>query len=247
MKKQLTLKVKPSEAADDNYLKKIVAAEVGCAASEVTGYTTLRRSIDARSRQVFINLSIEAFINEPYHRRQFNKIQFGDVSHAVKKVLIIGAGPAGLFAALQLIGSGIKPIILERGKDVKSRRRDLAVLNKKGIINPESNYCFGEGGAGTYSDGKLYTRSTKRGDVQRILNILVQFGADEKILYEAHPHIGTNKLPQIITAMRNEIIKHGGEILFEHKMVDILIEGDSATGIKAANGNVIYGDAVVLA
>ena len=142
----------------------------------------------------FVNLSIEAFINEPYHHRQFNKINFGDVSHAEKKVIIIGAGPAGLFAALQLIEKGIKPIILERGKDVKSRRRDLAVLNKEGIINPESNYCFGEGGAGTYSDGKLYTRSTKRGDVNRILNLLVQFGADEKILYEAHPHIGTNKL-----------------------------------------------------
>src|SRR6186713_2734516 len=247
MKKQLTLKVKPSEAADDNYLKKIVAVEAGCKVPDITGYSILRKSIDARSRQVYVNLSIEAFIKEPYHHRSFNKIDFGDVSHSKKRVIIIGAGPAGLFASLQLIEKGIKPIILERGKDVKSRRRDLAIMNKKGVVNPESNYCFGEGGAGTYSDGKLYTRSTKRGDVQRILNILVQFGADEKILYEAHPHIGTNKLPQIITAMRNEIIKHGGEILFEHKMVDILIEGDSATGIKAANGNVIYGDAVVLA
>ena len=155
MRKQLTLKVKPSEAADDNYLKKIVAAEAGCTASEITGYTTLRRSIDARSRQVFINLSIEAFISEPYYPLQINKVQFGDVTHSEKKVIIIGAGPAGLFAALQLIEKGIKPIILERGKDVKSRRRDLAVLNKEGIINPESNYCFGEGGAGTYSDGKL--------------------------------------------------------------------------------------------
>src|SRR4030095_9111929 len=138
MKNHLTLKVKPSEATDDNYLKKIVAAEVGCAPSEITGYTTLKRSIDARSRQVFINLSLEAFINEPYHYRQFNKIHFGDVSHAENTVIVIGAGPAGLFAALQIIEKGIKPIILERGKDVKSRRRDLAVLNKEGIINPES-------------------------------------------------------------------------------------------------------------
>src|SRR6188474_2992002 len=223
MKKQLTLKVRPSEAADDDYLKKIVATEVGCAASEVTGYTTLRRSIDARSRQVLINLSIEAFINEPYHHRQFNNVQFGDVSNAEKIVIIIGAGPAGLFAALQLIEKGIKPIILERGKDIKSRRRDLAVLNKEGTINPESNYCFGEGGAGTYSDGKLYTRSSKRGDVRRILNLFVHFGADEKILYEAHPHIGTNKLPQIITSMRKKILECGGKVLFEKKLVDFTI------------------------
>ena len=247
MKKQLTLKVKPSEATDDNYLKKIVAAEVGCAASEVTGYTILRRSIDARSRQVFINLSIEAFINEPYQHRQFNMVQFDDVSHAKKKVIIIGAGPAGLFAALQLIEKGVKPIILERGKDVKSRRRDLAVLNKKGIINPESNYCFGEGGAGTYSDGKLYTRSTKRGDVNRILNLLVQFGADKKILYEAHPHIGTNKLPQIITAIRKQIIDSGGEFLFEKKVIDLKTADGIIKKVMTADGSTIEGDAVILA
>ena len=247
MKKQFTLKVKPAEAADDNYLKKIVAAEVGCAASEVTGYTTLKRSIDARSRQVFINLSIEAFINEPYHSRQFNKVQFGDVSHEEKKVMIIGGGPAGLFAALQLIEKGIKPVILERGKDVKSRRRDLAVLNKEGIINPESNYCFGEGGAGTYSDGKLYTRSTKRGDVNRILNLLVQFGADEKILFEAHPHIGTNKLPQIITAIRKQIIDSGGEFLFEKKATELKIEDGVIKEVVTADGATIAGDAVILA
>ena len=247
MKKQLTLKVKPSEAADDNYLKKIVAAEVGCAASEVTGYTILRRSIDARSRQVFINLSIEAFINEPYHQRPFKMVQFDDVSHAEKKVIIIGAGPAGLFAALQLIEKGIKPIILERGKDVKSRRRDLAVLNKEGIINPESNYCFGEGGAGTYSDGKLYTRSTKRGDVSRILNLLVQFGADEKILYEAHPHIGTNKLPQIITAIRKQIIDSGGEFLFEKKVIDLETVDGIIKKVVTADGATIEGDNVILA
>ena len=247
MKKQLTLKVKPSEAADDDYLKKIVAAEVGCTATEINGYNLLRRSIDARSRQVFINLSIEAFIKEPYHHRQFNKIQFGDVSRAKKKVMIIGAGPAGLFSALQLIEKGIKPIILERGKDVKSRRRDLAVLNKEGIINPESNYCFGEGGAGTYSDGKLYTRSTKRGDVNRILNLLVQFGADEKILYEAHPHIGTNKLPQIITTIRKQIIDSGGEFLFEKRVIDLKTEDGIIKKVITADGATIAGDAVVLA
>src|SRR6185503_2260543 len=218
MKKTISLRIKPSEAADSRFINQLIAAETGVANNSVSGYTILKCSIDARSRQVFINLSVEAFINEPYHERQISKIHFGDVSKAKRQVIIIGAGPAGLFAALQLIEKGIKPIILERGKDVKSRRRDLAVLNKEGVINPESNYCFGEGGAGTYSDGKLYTRSTKRGDVTRILNLLVQFGADEKILYEAHPHIGTNKLPQIITAIRKQIIDSGGEFLFEKKV-----------------------------
>ncbi len=247
MKKQLTLKIKPSEAADGDYLKKIVAVETGCKPFDITGYSILRKSIDARSRQVYVNLSIEAFIKEPYHHRSFNKISFGDVSHSKKRVIIIGAGPAGLFGALQLIEKGIKPIILERGKDVKSRRRDLAVLNKEGIINPESNYCFGEGGAGTYSDGKLYTRSTKRGDVNRILNLLVQFGADEKILYEAHPHIGTNKLPQIITTIRKQIIDSGGEFLFEKKVIDLKTEDGIIKKVITADGEIIEGDSVILA
>ena len=141
-----------------------------------------------------------------------------DVSRAAKSVVIIGAGPAGLFAALSLIRSGISPVIMERGKDIRARRRDLAPLNKAGIINPESNYCFGEGGAGTYSDGKLYTRSNKRGNIQRILDLFVQFGAEENILFEAHPHIGTNKLPGIISAMRDYIIECGGEIHFNKKL-----------------------------
>src|SRR5204862_1476300 len=169
-----------------------------------------KQSIDARGKQTWVNLTLQAFINEPYEHRQITPFFFKDVTNANKQVIIIGAGPAGLFSALKLIESGIKPIILERGKDVRARRRDLALLNKEGIINPESNYCFGEGGAGTYSDGKLYTRSTKRGDVTRILNILVHFGAEENILYESHPHIGTNKLPDIITAIRKYIIECGG-------------------------------------
>jgi uncharacterized FAD-dependent dehydrogenase len=247
MKKQLTLKVKPSEAADDSYLKKIVAVEVGCKVPDITGYTILRKSIDARSRQVYVNLSIEAFINQPYHHQSFSKINFGNVSHSTKKVIIIGAGPAGLFAALQLIEKGIKCIILERGKDVKARRRDLAVLNKEGIINPESNYCFGEGGAGTYSDGKLYTRTTKRGDVTRILNLLVQFGADEKILYEAHPHIGTNKLPQIITAIRKQIIDSGCEFLFDKKVIDLITVDGIIKKVITADGTTLEGDAMILA
>ena len=247
MKKQLTFRLKPSESADDNFLKKIIAAESGNKISSVTGYTILRKSIDARSRQVYINVTLEAFLDEPYYQRQLPGFTFRDVSKVNERVIIIGAGPAGLFAALKLIEDGIKPIILERGKDVKARRRDLAVLNKEGIINPESNYCFGEGGAGTYSDGKLYTRSTKRGDVNRILNLLVHFGANENILYEAHPHIGTNKLPQIITAIREKIIDCGGEIFFETKVVDFFIEKDTIKKVKITGGAMVDGDAVILA
>ena len=247
MRKIVSLRLKPSEAADSSLLFQLIAAESGGSKNSITGFTILKRSIDARSRQPLINLSVEAFINEPYHKREIIQIRFGDVSKVRNKVIIIGAGPAGLFAALQLIEKGIKPIILERGKDVKSRRRDLAVLNKEGIINPESNYCFGEGGAGTYSDGKLYTRSTKRGDVNRILNLLFQFGADEKILYEAHPHIGTNKLPQIITSIRKQITDAGGEFHFEKKVVDLKIVNAVVTKVVTADGTKLEGDSVILA
>ena len=247
MKKIISLRLKPSEAADSSFINQLIASEIGRHEDAVSGFNILKRSIDARSRQVYINLSVEAFIKEPYHHRATIKIQFEDVSQSKNKVIIIGAGPAGLFAALQLIEKGIKPIILERGKDVKSRRRDLAILNKEGIINPESNYCFGEGGAGTYSDGKLYTRSTKRGDINRILNLLVQFGADEKILYEAHPHIGTNKLPQIITAIRKQIIDCGGEFLFEKKVTELEIEDGIIKKVVTANGETIEGNSVILA
>jgi uncharacterized FAD-dependent dehydrogenase len=192
-------------------------------------------------------LTILVFANEPFHDRMIKKLLLQDVSKAIRKVIIVGAGPAGLFAALKLIEQGIKPIILERGKDVRSRRRDLAALNKQGIVNSESNYCFGEGGAGTYSDGKLYTRSTKRGDVERILNILVQFGAHERILYEAHPHIGTNKLPEIITAIREQILACGGEYLFEQKVTDLIIQNDTIHAVKTASGNTFTADAVILA
>jgi uncharacterized FAD-dependent dehydrogenase len=247
MKKVLSLRIKPSEAADNDFINRLIGAETGVSKNSVGGYNIIKRSVDARSRQVYINLSVEAFINEPYHHRHVTTIDFPDVSKAKRQVIIVGAGPAGLFAALQLIEKGIKPIILERGKDVKSRRRDLAVLNKEGIINPESNYCFGEGGAGTYSDGKLYTRSTKRGDVNRILNLLVQFGADENILYEAHPHIGTNKLPHIITAIRKQIVDSGGEFLFEKKVVDLAVDKSLISKVITADGDSFQGDSVILA
>jgi len=213
MQKIISLKLLPSEAASEQVVKQCIAALESKSPGDICGYNILKSSIDARGKQAWVHLTIQSFIEEPWQQRQLLSFTFGDVTRSKKKVIIVGAGPAGLFAALKLIESGIKPIILERGKDVRARRRDLADLNKQGELNPESNYCFGEGGAGTYSDGKLYTRSSKRGDVNRILNLFTYFGAEEKILYEAHPHIGTNKLPKIITSIRKKILDCGGEWL----------------------------------
>ncbi len=247
MQKTISLKLLPSEAENNVTIHSFIAASVGKNEEEVTGFDIIKKSIDARSKQPFINLTLNAFISEPFHQRAVKNISFPDVSHSNSSAIIIGAGPAGLFAALKLIECGVKPIILERGKDVRARRRDLALLNKEGIINSESNYCFGEGGAGTYSDGKLYTRSSKRGDIDRILNLFVQFGAEEKILYEAHPHIGTNKLPQIITAIREKITGCGGSFLFEKKVVDLNIEKDKIRSVITSDGNSFCADAILLA
>jgi uncharacterized protein len=248
MQKDISLKLTPSEAVDDTIINGYIAQSLGKKEFEISGFYRIAQSIDARSRkQVWINLSVKAFINEPFNKRVISPILFKDVSGNKTKVIIIGAGPAGLFAAIKLIEAGIQPIIIERGKEVRARRRDLAILNKEGIVNPESNYCFGEGGAGTYSDGKLYTRSSKRGDINRILNLLFQFGADEKILYEAHPHIGTNKLPDIITAMRHQIIDSGGIFLFEKKLVDFTIQKNILKTVTTADGDILEADAVILA
>jgi uncharacterized FAD-dependent dehydrogenase len=248
MQKDITLKLTPREACDDDLINEYIAGSLGRDKKDISGFYRLKQSIDARnSRQVWINLSVRAFINEPFLQRDIKEVIFRDVSKALAKVIIIGAGPAGLFAALRLIEAGIQPIVLERGKDVRARRRDLAVLNKEGIVNPESNYCFGEGGAGTYSDGKLYTRSSKRGDINRILNLFYQFGSDERILYEAHPHIGTNKLPDIITAMRRQIQNSGGLFLFEKKVTDLIIDGATLKGVITADGDTIVADAAILA
>lgn len=247
MQQKLSLRLPPSEAADESTIKKKIAASLSKKLSSVNGYNIIKRSIDARGKNVLINLSLDVFIDEPFHHRAVKKISFKETGTSSKKVIIIGAGPAGLFTALKLLEAGVQPIILERGKDVKSRRRDLALLNREGIVNPESNYCFGEGGAGTYSDGKLYTRSNKRGDINRILNLFVQFGAPENILYDAHPHIGTNKLPHIITAMRNAIIDHGGKVLFEKKVVDIACGNGKIVSVRTDDNEIHVADAYVLA
>ncbi len=248
MQQEILLKVKPEEAQSHEILCQYLAEATGKPIGSITGFRKLKQSLDARSRsQIWINLRLLAFIDEPFIANPLHFSPFPSVAKAKHRVIIIGAGPAGLFAALQLIELGIQPIILERGKDVRARRRDLASLNKDGVLNPESNYCFGEGGAGTYSDGKLYTRSNKRGNIHRILERFVQFGAAESILYEAHPHIGTNKLPNIITAMREAIEAHGGQLLFEQKLTDFTIEKDNITRLFTEKGAVLRGDAVILA
>jgi len=248
MQKEIQVRLTPSELAHGPSLLKYISQITGEAETSITGYQILKKSIDARSRQqIWVNLSLIAFIKEPIFKRFIEPLLFPILPSHAKEVIIIGAGPAGLFAALECIQLGLKPIIIERGKDVRARRRDLASLNKEGIVNPESNYCFGEGGAGTYSDGKLYTRSNKRGSIDKILKIFYQFGADENILYEAHPHIGTNKLPHIITAMREQIEASGGKVLFEKKLVDFVIENDAIKEIITADGDRMKAAAYILA
>lgn len=247
MQQKYSFRLPPALAADDAGIKNLIAGAAGKKISSVSGYRIIKKSIDARGKNIFINLTVNAFIDEyvqPVHIPDFSFKQVNDFS---KKVIIIGAGPAGLFAALKLLELGIKPVIIERGKEVRARRRDLAVLNKVGTVNPESNYCFGEGGAGTYSDGKLYTRSNKRGSIDRILQLFIYFGAPENISWDAHPHIGTNKLPQIITAMRKKIVESGGEVHFEKKMTGWIIEKNKIKAIQTADGDTLFADAFILA
>lgn len=247
MQKSLTIKILPSEVDNESAVKMHAAALLSVGLNAVTGFHVIKKSLDARSKQAWFILSLLVFIEEPFYIRTVQTIHYKEVGDALHKVIVIGSGPAGLFASLKLIEAGIKPIILERGKEVRARRRDLAALNKEGVINEDSNYCFGEGGAGTYSDGKLYTRSNKRGNVNRILNLFVQFGAEDKILYEAHPHIGTNKLPQIITSIRKKIIACGGEFFFEKRVTDFILMNDRIAAVKTFDGDTFKAEAVVLA
>jgi uncharacterized FAD-dependent dehydrogenase len=230
MKKELNLAIAAHIAYDEQLLKQEVAEQLSLKSTDTFFIKPLRRSIDARSRNIKVNLKLSVWINEPVTDDDLG-IQYHDVSSSQRSITIIGAGPAGLYAALRCLEIGIKPIVFERGKDVQARRRDLAAINKEHIVNPESNYCFGEGGAGTYSDGKLYTRSSKRGDIEHILKTFVFHGADDVILVDAHPHIGTNKLPNIISNMRQTILKHGGEIHFHSKLIDINYSGDKISSV----------------
>ena len=245
MIKETDLVLLPEEVNDHLTLQRLAAKSLKIDLNDIKHVQILKRSIDARSRQAVFRLKVRVYINELPVREIF-ELNYKNVKDK-KPIIIIGAGPAGLFAALRCIELGLKPIILERGKDVKQRRRDLAAINKLGLINPESNYCFGEGGAGTYSDGKLYTRSNKRGDIHLVLKTLVAHGAAEDILVDARPHIGTNKLPQIITSIRESIQNAGGEVYFDTKVTDLIIKDRSVQGVLGENGQVFMAEAVILA
>lgn len=222
MIKEYSIRVRPHQAVNEATIKDYLAHEEGLEMKSMTHVRVLKRSIDARQRMIFVNLKVRVYINEEPTDDEYVKTEYRDVSSA-PQVIVVGAGPGGLFAALRLIELGLKPVVLERGKDVHERKKDLASIARTQQVDEESNYCFGEGGAGAYSDGKLYTRSKKRGSVEKILNVFCQHGASTNILADAHPHIGTDKLPRVIENMRNTILQCGGEVLFQTKMVSFLL------------------------
>lgn len=236
----------PNIALDGQLLEQFLRDKFNVLAGKDFYFRKLKQSIDARKKEIKINLDIEISLNTPFQNTDFGKYDYLKKQFS-KSLIIVGSGPAGLFAALRCLELGIKPIVLERGKDVRSRRRDIAAINKEHIVNSDSNYCFGEGGAGTYSDGKLYTRSKKRGDVRRILEILVNHEATEQILVDAHPHIGTNKLPVVVANIRKTILEGGGEIRFETRMTDFLLKNSKILGVVLNNEAEILADGVILA
>ena len=250
MTKEYQIRVLPVVAASENAIKRYLAEEQGIDQRTINSVRVLKKSIDARQRTIFVNLKIRVYINEVPQDDEYEHTEYQNVDGR-PQVVVVGEGPGGLFASLRLIELGLRPVVLERGKDVRERKMDLAQITKTQKVDPESNYCFGEGGAGAYSDGKLYTRSKKRGNVNKILNVFCQHGASTSILADAHPHIGTDKLPRVIENMRNTIIKCGGEVHFQTKMTRLVVEGERVTGVEAVDlktgGELTFHGPVILA
>ena len=239
MTNEYQIRVQPHVAANEQSLRSYLADEYGFDVRTVTAVRILRRSIDARQRTIFVNLKVRVYINEQPQQDEYVHTDYPDVSNR-PQVIVVGAGPGGLFAALRLIELGLRPIVLERGKDVHERKKDLAQIARTQQVDAESNYCFGEGGAGAYSDGKLYTRSKKRGPVDKILNVFCQHGAPTNILADAHPHIGTDKLPRVIEAMRNTILRSGGQVHFQTKMTRLIIKDNTVIGVEAESNHISH-------
>ena len=246
MGKQVQINLSPAAAADETAIKKIAASLAGIDLSAVTALRVIKRSVDARKKNIRVNLTIEVCSGKDSAIPSIAPFIPVDVSDK-QVILIVGAGPAGLFAALRLIELGLCPVIIERGRDVSARKKDIAMISREQIVNPDSNYCFGEGGAGTFSDGKLYTRSKKKGDNTRVLELLCFHGANENIMYEAHPHLGTDKLPGIITEIRKSIVEAGGQFMLEKKVTDFLIDGDSIKGVVTSDNEQFISPYVILA
>ena len=244
MIQEYQIRVLPEQAANEQNIKSFISKDKGIDARSIKAIRVLKRSIDARQRTIFVNLKVRLYINELPQDEEFIRTIYPNVE-GKPQVIVVGAGPGGLFAALRLIELGLRPIVVERGKNVRERKVDIARISREHKVDPESNYSFGEGGAGAYSDGKLYTRSKKRGNVDKILNVFCQHGASTSILVDAHPHIGTDKLPRVIENMRNTILECGGEVHFETRMDAIIIENEKVVGIETNTGKTFRGPVIL--